>query len=364
MRKLDRYILTETLAPLFFGLTAFTSLFIGADLVNLSKMIIRYGAPWSVLVHLLILKLPEFLVFTFPMSMLMATLLSLSKLSGTSELVAMRAGGVSYYRLIIPVVLLAVPVSGAAILVNEFLVPEADQRYQRVLYEKVYQKSLPKVTNNIMLDEYTGGKLSRIIYAVSFNNETRTMEDVSVIQFTNGRPVQQTTAKRLVWEKDHWYLEDGTVYLLSASGEGPVTKVSFAGGRQELPLDYQPKDIPLLQKNPEKMTLRELRAQMLVLQDNPQKLREYQLNYHMKFSVPLASLVFAIVGAPLGIQSHRSARSIGFGLSIIIIFVYYLLLTMGSAMVQGGYLPAVVGAWGQNVVLLIAGLILIWKAPK
>src|SRR5690606_22006397 len=181
-----RYILTETLAPLFFGLTAFTSLFIGADLVNLSKMIIRYGAPWSVLVHLLILKLPEFLVFTFPMSMLMATLLSLSKLSGTSELVAMRAGGVSYYRLIIPVVLLAVTVSGAAILVNEFLVPEADQRYQRVLYEKVYQKSLPKVTNNIMLDEYTGGKLSRIIYAVSFNNETRTMEDVSVIQFTNG----------------------------------------------------------------------------------------------------------------------------------------------------------------------------------
>lgn len=364
MRRLDRYILIETLTPLLFGLAAFTSLFIGTDLVNLSQMIIRYGAPWSVLVEMLLLKSPEFLVWTFPMAMLMATLLSLSKLSGTSELVAMRAGGVSYYRLMMPVILLAVVVSGATIAINEYLVPSADLRYQKILYEKVYQKSLPKVTNNIMLDEYQGGKLSRIIYGVKYDSSTQTMTDVSIIQFEQGRPAQQTTAKKLVWEKDHWYLEDGTIYLLNIGNDAPVAKMSFQGGRQELPLDYQPRDIPRLNKKPDKMSIRELSAQIMLLQDNPEKLREYQLQYHLKFSIPFASLVFALVGAPLGIQSHRSARSIGFGLSIVIIFVYYILLTMGSAMVQGGYLPPIVGAWWQDVGLFLVAMFLIYKAHK
>ncbi|MBO8126147.1 MAG: LptF/LptG family permease [Firmicutes bacterium] len=364
MRKLDRYIFKETLIPLLFGLTAFTSLFLGADLVNFSKMIVRYGAPWEVLVELLLLKCPEFLVWTFPMATLMATLLSLSKLSGTSELVAMRAGGVSYYRLIMPVLVLALMVSGVTIAINEFLVPAADQRYKQVLYERVYRKSLPKVTTNIMLDDYSGGRLSRIIYAVKYDSSTKTMYDVSIIQFENGRPVQQTTADKLVWEKDHWYLEDGTIYVLNDNDWGAVAKMSFKGGRQELPLDYQPEDIPKLKKSPEKMTISELKTQILAYESNPEKSREYRLHYHLKFSVPFASLVFAFVGAPLGIQSHRSARSIGFGLSIVIIFIYYILLTMGSAMVQGGYIDPIIGAWWQDVALLMAGLFLIWRARK
>ena len=364
MRILDRYILIETLILLFFGLAAFTSIFIGVDLVDLSKMVVRYGAPWQVLGELLMLKTPELLVWTFPMAMLMATLLSLSTLSRTSELVAMRAGGVSYYRLIMPVLLIALFVSAVTIGINEVLVPVADQRYQQILYERVYRKELPKVTSNIMLDEYSKGRLSRIIYAVQFDSSTKTMRDVSIIQFEQGRPVQQVSASRLVWEKDHWYLEDGTIYLFNPSPDGPVTKLSFLGGRQELPLAYQPQDIPRLTKRPDKMTIRELKAQMLILQENPEKLREYQLQYHLKFSIPFASLVFALVGAPLGIQSHRSARSTGFGLSIVIIFIYYILLTMGSAMVQGGYLAALVGAWWQNGALLLVGLYLIWKAPK
>ncbi len=364
MRRLDRYIFRETVIPLFFGLAAFTSIFIGGDLVDLAKKIVRYGADWTVLGKLLILKTPELLVVTFPMSMLMATLLALSRLSGTSELVAMRAGGVSYYRLIMPVLVLAVMVSLAAIGVNELLVPVADLSYQEVLYEQVYRKELPTITNNVMLDEYSGGKLSRIIYAVKFDSKTKTMHDVSVIQFNQGRPVQQTSAKRLVWRDDHWYLEDGTVFVFNSSSDGPVTKLSFLGGAQELPLDYQPKDIPKLQNDPDKMRIKELKAQMLVAKDNPERFREYALEYYSKFSIPFASLVFALVGAPLGIQSHRSARSIGFGLSIVIIFVYYILMTMGSTLAQGGYIAPIIGAWGQNVVLLALGIFLIVTARK
>src|SRR5690606_26410869 len=79
--------------------------------------------------------------------------------------------------------------------------------------------------------------------------------------------------------------------------------------------------------------------------------RSLEVKKHLKYSIPMASLFFAMIGVPLGIQSHRSASSIGFGLSIIIIFAYYIMMTLGSALGQAGVLPALLAAWIQNIAI-------------
>lgn len=112
------------------------------------------------------------------------------------------------------------------------------------------------------------------------------------------------------------------------------------------------------------MNIRELSRHMEILQSEGKETHKLEVEWHLKWAIPMASIVFALVGAPLGIQSHRSASSVGFGLSIIVIFIYYLIMTAGSALAQGGYLPPALGAWLQNIVLGIAGLGLMWRAAR
>src|SRR5690625_2516227 len=109
------------------------------------------------------------------------------------------------------------------------------------------------------------------------------------------------------------------------------------------------------------MSAKELKEHIEILQRQGQDVRRHQVQLHLKTAVPAAGLVMALVGAPLGIQSHRSAASIGFGLSVVVIFVYYLLMTMGSALAQGGHLSPVLGAWLQNVILGGCGVVMVVK---
>jgi len=89
--------------------------------------------------------------------------------------------------------------------------------------------------------------------------------------------------------------------------------------------------------------------------------RRHLVQLHLKVALPAASIVFALVGAPLGMQSHRRAASIGFGLSIVVIFVYYVLMSVGSALGEGGQLPPALGAWLQNILLGAFGIIMILR---
>lgn len=368
MRVLDRYIGREMAAPLVFGVAAFSSLFIGTDLINLARLAIDTGVPAMVVFRLLLMRMPQIVVYTLPMSVLMAALLSLSRLSASSEIVAMRAGGVSFYRLIMPVLAIGVLVSLLTMGVNELVVPAANATYARIMREEITHESLPEVTKNVILKEYQDGRLSRFLYAADFDKDTRTMHDVSMLEFAGGRPVRQTNAARLVWEENAWYFVDGVVYSFRGeqqeSSAGAVSLLRFTGARQRLNIPQKPADIPQQEKRPEDMTISELRQQIALLGRGDHDLRQYQLQLHLKIAVPLASLVFAFVGAPLGIQSHRSATSIGFGLSVIIIFIYYIMLTFGSALGQSGQLPPALAAWLQNIILGVAGLILIWRARK
>ncbi len=368
LRVLDRYIGREMAAPLVFGVAAFSSLFIGTDLINLARLAIDTGVPAMVVFRLLLMRMPQIVVYTLPMSVLMAALLSLSRLSASSEIVAMRAGGVSFYRLIMPILAIGVLVSLLTMGVNELVVPAANATYARIMREEITHESLPAVTKNVILKEYQNGRLSRFLYAADFDKDTRTMHDVSMLEFAGGRPVRQTNAARLVWEENAWYFVDGVVYSFRGeqqeSSAGAVSLLRFTGARQRLNIPQKPADIPQQEKRPEDMTISELRQRIALLGRGDHDLRQYQLQLHLKIAVPLASLVFAFVGAPLGIQSHRSATSIGFGLSVIIIFIYYIMLTFGSALGQSGQLPPALAAWLQNIILGVAGLILIWRARK
>jgi lipopolysaccharide export system permease protein len=361
MRIISRHLVGEMIMPLFFGVCAFTSLFVSGDLLNLANLVVETGAPVEAALKVFILKLPQIVVWTFPMSVLLAALLSLSRLSANSEIVAMRAGGVSFLRLALPLLGVASLVSLLTFAIQEGVVPAANTRAHRVMVQEIRGGRLPTVTRHVVVKRYKANELEWILYARELDGKTQVLSDVTIMRMQGSKPQQTTYAGRVVWENDTWYMEQGTTHVF---GDDSAYTMQFGSGRQPISLGQTPQQLAAVQKDPEQMSLAELREHIGILRSQGAEVNALEVKMHLKYAIPLASLVFALVGVPLGIQPHRSATSIGFGLSIIVIFIYYTLMTLGSALGQGGYLPPWLAAWIQNLVLGTFGLSLMVRQAR
>jgi lipopolysaccharide export system permease protein len=361
MRILDRYVAREMSMPMLFGICAFTSLFVGTDLLRLVTMAMDLGAPLSTIAKLFLLRLPQIIVWTFPMAVLLSVLLALSRLSANSEIVAMKTGGISVYRIIAPALLIGIIMTGMTLVINEAVVPMANAAY-KLTEAEMRGRTLPRVTKNVILKRYRGSLLQWFLYAARFDSQLQMMEDVTMVSLENGKPQETTYAPRIVWDESGWFMENGITHFYDDAGE--TVTMRFAGGRQPVDIGQKPREIIASQKSPDEMNIRELSRHMEILRSQGKETHKLEVDWHLKWAIPMASIVFALVGAPLGIQSHRSASSVGFGLSIIVIFIYYVIMTAGSALAQGGYLPPAIGAWLQNIILGIVGLVLVWRAAR
>ncbi|HHT26190.1 MAG TPA: YjgP/YjgQ family permease [Firmicutes bacterium] len=361
MRILARYLVKEMVMPMLFGVCAFTSLFVSGDLIDLANMVMQKGAPIAAALQVFLLGLPQIVVWTFPMAVLLATLLSLSRLSANSEIVAMRAGGLSFTNLVVPLMGVALVVSLLTFTIQELFVPAANTKSHRIMVQEIQGGKLPTVTNHVVIRHYERGQLSWSLYARSYDGKTQTLQHATIMRMNNNRPNQTTYAERIVWENDAWYMENGITYFLAGDS---AYSMQFGSSRQPINLGQRPEEIAAAQKDPEQMSLAELREHIGVMRSQGAEVKELEVKMHLKYAIPFASLVFALIGVPLGIQPHRSSGSIGFGLSIIIIFIYYVLMTLGTALGQGGHMPSWLGAWIQNIIISAVGLYLMRRAAR
>ena len=131
-----------------------------------------------------------------------------------------------------------------------------------------------------------------------------------------------------------------------------------------LPVQKDPRQIIREQKAPEEMTMRELRHQITLMQTQYVNTTKLEAELYQRVSVPMASLIFTLIGVPLGLQPTRNSSSAGFAMSVIIIFLYYALMTMGNAFARGGVLPPMVAVWIPNIVGIAAGAVLLRRASR
>ena len=157
LRLLDRYVLKELLYPFVFGIAAFSSIFIASTMLfKITQYITRYGAPMETIARLFMYNMPEIINYTFPMSMLLAALMAFGKLSGSSEITAMKAGGVSYYRIVAPVLVVGFIVSMFSVVWAEKVVPASKHEAGRILNEEIKQNSKPSSQNHIVIKTISG----------------------------------------------------------------------------------------------------------------------------------------------------------------------------------------------------------------
>lgn len=361
MRILDKYIIKELLGPFVFGICAFCSVFIGSStLFRIAQYITEYGASvWSV-TKLFVYSLPAIVVLTFPMSMLLASLLAFGRLSSSSEITAMKSGGLSFFRLTLPVFIVAFIVSLFTVAFNEIVVPRANTAYQDTLQYEIKNNMAAKSQKHLVMKDVKNGNMERLIYVREFDAETNMMRGISIQEFENDELLRMESATNAKWNVDKWTMYDGTIY--SFDKDGTERTMSFT--EQIMPIKKTPKQVSREQKEPKEMTIRELKQQIRVLHKEYVPTGEFELELHQRFAIPMACFVFALIGTPLGMQPQRKSSALGFGISVAIIFVYYAIMMISGALGKGAVIPPMLAAWMPNLVCIAGGIYLIRRASK
>ena len=356
IRILDKYIFREVFLSFLFAICAFSAVFIGSGtLFRIAQYITDYGASLPSIIKIFVFSLPGVVMWTFPMSMLLASLLTFGRLSSASEITAMKSCGIGFSRIAAPAILIG------AILFNEYVVPRANTAYRNVIYYEIEGNSGMKSQEHLIIKEITDGKIQRLVYARSYDAEQQRLTGVSLQVFdANGKVTHVENAEYAEWTGSEWIMHKGDLYEIAE--EHLERRMRFE--TQVLPVQKDPRQIIREQKKPEEMTMSELREQIALMQTQYVNTSKLETELYQRVSIPMASLIFTLIGVPLGLQPTRNSSSAGFAMSVIIIFFYYALMTMGNAFARGEVLPAMFAVWLPNIVGMIAGAYLLRRASQ
>ena len=370
---LDRWLLGELIGPLLFAIAMFTVLAITVGaLFELVRLISEKNLPVLIATQVLLERLPSFLVLSFPMATLFATLLAYGRLSSNSELTALRSVGVTSTRMIIPALVLAFLMTNLTFLFNDVLVPRSNRSAEVTLSNALGTAIASEKGDDIIYSRFgrleqadgsTKKGLQQLFYAGKFRDGT--MINVTLLDFSRAGFTQMLQAETAVWNENEakWEFLNGQILTLTPSGS--TTSADF--DRYLYPLSAAPIRIAQLPKDARNMTVSEaLQAEQLLQNSGDLKgARKLQVRIQEKFTFPMACLVFGLIGASLGAKpNNRTNRGQGFALSIVMILTYYLLASSFSALGVKGTLTPILAAWSPIMICLGGGGFLLRQASR
>jgi lipopolysaccharide export system permease protein len=364
MRKLDRYMVTELAGPFLFGVALFLLiLVVGTFLSRLVEYVVEQGIPMGAVLCMFAYQLPRMVVLTFPMSMLLGTLLSVQRLGNDSEMQALFASGASLYRIAVPILLCSLLVGGVGIVVNEFVVPGANERSQDIKSRVIENRE--EAVTEIVAPDIRDGTVRRIVYAARLDVKAGRLDKVTVLEMAHDRVQAIGEAEYARWDpRRGWRLYNGEFRKHPPPKQGDLP-IRFGEAGAPIDIGWSPRDLILREKNPEEMSIRQIRAYIGYLRAAGKPTAPFETQMHDKLALPLAAVVFALVGVPMGVRRERSrSAALGFGISILIIFGYWVVWYCATIAGQGGRLPPVVAAWLADALFGIIGIVLLIRAAR
>ena len=373
LSAMDRYVATELILPFLFGMGLFTSLVMSiGTLFDLVRRVTESGLLLAIAFKVLLLKMPAFIAFAFPMSVLLATLMAYSRLSSDSELIALRSIGVSVYRLVLPAIILSLLVTGLTFFFNDLVAPAANYQASLTL-EKALDKAKPSFKErNIVYPEYNqvkqadGAKqtiLTRLFYAEEFDGEQ--MQGLTILDRSQKGLNQIVTSQSATWNiaENTWDFFNGTMYIIAPDGSYRNI-VRFE--HQKLALPRAPLDLTERGRDSGEMSIFQAQEYLKIvrLSGNEKKIRKLKVRIQEKMAFPFVCLVFALVGAALGLRPKNTNRATSFGICVVLIFSYYLLSFITSSMGIWGVLSPFMAAWLPNFFGLGVGGLLLVQSSK
>jgi lipopolysaccharide export system permease protein len=355
-RILNFYIVREIVTLFLLGIAVFTMVLLMGRMIKLTDMVITNGVPLIDVGWMIIYLMPSFLVYTIPMAFLLAVLLAFGRLSADNEVTVMKASGISLVQIMPPVLLCGLVASALGLYVGVMGVPWGNQSFSSIGFTMLQQNISSTIREKVFWDDIPGV----VLYTDHYDEDRHTLLGVLIYDGrdsarpltifagdgvigggTNSREIRLALRNGSIHArgKDHEYrfVNFGN-YVMTISAPGTTN----AGNRKVWDMDNS-----------------ELRR----LIDNPATPSQLSLKMakelHSRYALPFASLVFAVLGVPLGMQNRRSAKSSGFSISIGVLLLYYILFSLMSTLAEKGTIPTALALWIPNLIFLTLGWLLL-----
>ncbi len=365
MRIIYRYVLREIAVPFALGLATFTFILLIARILRLVELVVNRGVPLLDVLRLFSYILPAFLEVTVPMALLLGVVTAFGRLSADSEITALRTSGLSLYQLLPPVAVFASVVFVVALVLSVHVRPWGNNRLRTGLFEIARTRASAGIREKVFNDDFKG----LVIYVDEIEPpgnalrgvliaDSREADQSNTVVARAGFLVSGAGADALILR-----LVDGSIHSYYPHSRS-YHRTDFATYDVALDLQTALGNLQQREKDSSEMTVDELRTAIAIKARSGEPAFPETVELQRKLSIPFACLVFAALGVPLGIHPSRAVHSRGFTLSLALIFVYYLLLTLGENLGSRGVLPAAVGLWIPNVLLSALAAVLIVRAAN
>ncbi len=359
LRILDRYIVREILPPFGLALLVFTFILMMDPVARLAQPLLAKGAPGSVIIRALLTLVPQALAVTIPMAFLLGLLVAFGRLSGDSEWVAIQACGVSLTRMLRPVLSLALVAWALTEWVLIVAVPSGNQSFREIEYKLVAQRVETEIKPRVFFQDFP----NLVLYVRDVRPDTPGWSDVFVADTSRaGQPViYMARHGRMALDRERrsveMMLEDGIRHSVTTDLSGKEKYETNRFGRMVMSLDPASvfPDAGPAKGEPE-MTIAELQQRAAIIRKEGGSPHNAIWYIQQKFSIPVACLVFALIGLGFGVSSSRGGKLAAFTVGIAVIFAYYVLLFTSHSLVKGGGLRPEIGPWVPNIVLGLFGL--------
>lgn len=359
MKLTDKYILGKFLRILGFSLMAFILVVIIVDLVENIDRFIDYKAPLKLVVLYYLNYIPFIIILALPVAVLLSTMFTIGSLAKYHELEVMKATGISLYRLVAPILMAGFFISIAIIIFSDTVMVPANYKKDQIKKIQIEKKKAPGgiLRSNII----KAGKDGWVVFARTYNEEKERGDFVVIQKIENNQVKIAIKAEKMVWADKGWILTDVTRRVFEESNEVEfvVYDTLYASF-----LSHTPNIMKHKLKKPRDTHFFELLNTIKLKKLMGQDTAKDRVELYLKISFPFINFIIILLGIPLAANPRRSGGTIGFGLSMIISFIYFIILRAGQSFGYNHKLSPALAATIGNIIFLTIGLVMFVKTRK
>lgn len=354
----DRYLLRQFTRVLVVSIIAFVVIYITVDTFEEIDNFIDHEAKIHDVVLYYVYSVPFILTYVIPVSLLLGTVFSMGIMARRNELTALIASGVSLVRVAAPILVTAILVSCFSAWFNDVVVANANRKKDDIKHYNIekHPRSNPEVKENF---HYLGER-GFVYLAGTYDGRTKELFDVVVQQFDRNTLRYRIDAREAAWEDSTWVFFNGFKRTFTGDGEQVEEFDRLAVPEiSERPSDFAKEEI-----DRENMKYGELKRYVEKVRRSGGSVEKYLVDLYFKLSFPFSGSIFVLIGIAFASGKRKQSVASGFGLTLVVAFMYYGVLRVGQTLGHNGVVPPLLAAQMGNIIFLVIGLVALVRANR